>query len=138
MIHQLDNKNAILDRTQETLTNMLETVDKLQCEVDILTEERNVLTSELQKNICDNGNSSNEVYEVLRLRDKMAKEFVAYRFDSQEAIEMLEERIQQKDELIDKVRKKINKVFPSYGTLEGPLRYQWLPGVVGLQNMHSC
>ena len=104
MIHQLDNKNTILDRTQETLTTTLGKVDELRREVDVLTEERNVLTSELQKNICDTGNSSNEVYEVLRLRDKMAKDFVAYRFDSQETIDILKESIRQKDELIDKVR----------------------------------
>ncbi len=71
--------------------------------MDILKDERDTMINELQETIRDSGNATNELYEVLRLRDKMAKEFVAYRIDTEKTIDDLNEELTQKGQMIETV-----------------------------------
>ena len=87
--------------------------DKLgKCTEDLsrTTEERDIVTVELQGHICDTGRMTNEMTDVLNVRENMAKMYYQEKSRLLNQIELLQTEARRKQHLIERVREVVENL----------------------------
>ena len=99
----MNEKDTLLERAEQKLADNASNVDQLRAELATMAEERDALTTELQTNMSETGRTTNEMAEVLGLRDSMAEEYAMYRNNSENTLCTLRENDRQKEAIIEQV-----------------------------------
>ncbi|XP_072025190.1 uncharacterized protein [Amphiura filiformis] len=110
IMKQIEEKELVLDDYRKNLSTVREEADLLKeklskCDADLLktAEERDIVTTELKGHICDTGRITNEMSEVLSVREHMAKQYYQEKCRLLNQIEILQIESRRKQHLIDRL-----------------------------------